>query len=186
MHSEIFPVKNFGDFLRLFVASVIIIVGPQCANPAKFIRFIYNRVILENEVVRAASIAALAKFGTVPKLTDSVLTLLQRSMVDEDDEVRDRATFYYHVLKLKSAQLNSQMIINGLIVSLPALERQLQSYLQSGAADERFNMKSVPVMAVKEEVEKTVIKKKEPNKQEQDSHWLCLLVKYDSTLDCNV
>merc|ERR1712227_860494 len=83
--------------------------GPQCANPAKFIRFIYNRVILENEVVRAASIAALAKFGTVPALTDSILTLLQRSMVDEDDEVRDRATFYFHILKLKSAQLNSQM-----------------------------------------------------------------------------
>ena len=73
----------------------------KCANPAKFIRFIYNRVILENEVVRAASIAALAKFGTVPALTDSILTLLQRSMVDEDDEVRDRATFYFHILKLK-------------------------------------------------------------------------------------
>ena len=140
--------------------------GPQCGNPAKFIRFIYNRVILENEVVRAASISALAKFGTVPALTDSVLTLLQRSMVDEDDEVRDRATFYFHVLKLKSAQLNSQMIINGLIVSLPALERQLQNYLQSGA-EEPFNMKTVPVMAVKDEPEKaTITKKKEPNKQD--------------------
>ena len=140
--------------------------GPQCGNPAKFIRFIYNRVILENEVVRAASIAALAKFGTVPALTDSVLTLLQRSMVDEDDEVRDRATFYFHVLKLKSAALNSQMIINGLIVSLPALERQLQAYLQSGS-DVPFNMKTVPVMAVKDEPEKqTMTKKKEVPKQD--------------------
>jgi len=87
-------------------------------------------------------------------------------MVDEDDEVRDRATFYFHVLKLKSAQLNSQMIINGLIVSLPALERQLQNYLQSGA-EEPFNMKTVPVMAVKDEPEKaTITKKKEPNKQD--------------------
>ena len=67
---------------------------------------------------------------------------------------------------LKSAQLNSQMIINGLIVSLPGLERSLQSYLQSGT-EEPFSMKTVPVMAVKEEPEKKVAaKKKEPNKQD--------------------
>ena len=59
------------------------------------------------------------------------------------------------------------MIINGLIVSLPGLERSLQGYLQSGT-EEPFNMKTVPVMAVKEEPEKKVAaKKKEPNKQEQ-------------------
>lgn len=132
-----------------------------------FIRFIYNRVILENEVVRAAAISALAKFGAVPALTDSVLTLLLRSMVDEDDEVRDRATFYYHVLKLKDDKLNSQMIINGLVVSLPALERQLSSYLEV-CPEEPFDMKTVPVMAVKEEVEKqaTASKKKEPSRDE--------------------
>ena len=58
------------------------------------------------------------------------------------------------------------MIINGLIVSLPGLERSLQGYLQSGT-EEPFNMKTVPVMAVKEEPEKKVAaKKKEPNKQD--------------------
>jgi len=142
--------------------------GPQCANPSKFIRFIYNRVILENEVVRAAAISALAKFGAVPALTDSVLTLLLRSMVDEDDEVRDRATFYYHVLKLKDDKLNSQMIINGLVVCLPALERQLKSYLEV-CPEEPFNMKTVPVMATKEDVDKiiaAVTKRKEPSKDE--------------------
>lgn len=143
--------------------------GPQCANPSKFIRFIYNRVILENEVVRAAAISALAKFGAVPALTDSVLTLLLRSMVDEDDEVRDRATFYYHVLKLKDDKLNSQMIINGLVVCLPALERQLKSYLEV-CPEEPFNMKTVPVMATQEDVDKIIAasatKKKEPSKDE--------------------
>ena len=98
---------------------------------------------------------------------DSILTLLLRSMVDEDDEVRDRATFYYHVLKLKDDKLNSQMIINGLVVSLPALERQLSSYLEV-CPEEPFDMKTVPVMAVKEEVEKqaTANKKKEPSRDE--------------------
>ena len=81
--------------------------------------------------------------------------------------------WHYNLSKLtilkpfKSAQLNSQMIINGLIVSLPGLERSLQGYLQSGT-EEPFNMKTVPVMAVKEEPEKKVAaKKKEPNKQDQ-------------------
>lgn len=100
---------------------------------------------------------------------DSVLTLLLRSMVDEDDEVRDRATFYYHVLKLKDDKLNSQMIINGLVVSLPALERQLHAYLEV-CPEEPFDMKTVPVMAVQEDVEKILAasstKKKEPSKDE--------------------
>jgi coatomer protein complex subunit gamma len=100
---------------------------------------------------------------------DSVLTLLLRSMVDEDDEVRDRATFYYHVLKLKDDKLNSQMIINGLVVCLPALERQLKAYLEV-CPEEPFDMKTVPVMATQEDVDKIIAacktKKKEPSKDE--------------------
>jgi hypothetical protein len=58
------------------------------------------------------------------------------------------------------------MIRNGLIVSLPSLERQLQGYLQTGA-ETPFDMKTVPVVAVKDEPEKaTISKKKEPNKQD--------------------
>tara|TARA_B110000305_G_C19363924_1_gene600915 strand:- start:441 stop:656 length:216 start_codon:yes stop_codon:yes gene_type:complete len=49
-------------------------------------------VILENSAVRAAAVSALAKFGAqVPSLRQSILTLLKRSLMDEDDEVRDRA-----------------------------------------------------------------------------------------------
>ena len=33
------------------------------ADPAKYIRFIYNRVVLENATVRASAVSALAKFG---------------------------------------------------------------------------------------------------------------------------
>jgi coatomer protein complex subunit gamma len=47
--------------------------------PAKFIRYIFNRVILETASVRAAAVTSLAKFGaSVPSLTDSVVVLLQR------------------------------------------------------------------------------------------------------------
>jgi len=67
-------------------------LGPTTSAPARYIRFMYNRVILENASVRAAAVSALAKFAAqIPSLRSSILTLLKRSLVDEDDETRDRA-----------------------------------------------------------------------------------------------
>ena len=37
--------------------------GPKAAQPSKYIRYIYNRVVLENAIVRAAAVSSLAKFG---------------------------------------------------------------------------------------------------------------------------
>jgi coatomer subunit gamma len=37
--------------------------GPKAPQPTKYIRFIYNRVVLENATVRAAAVSSLAKFG---------------------------------------------------------------------------------------------------------------------------
>jgi hypothetical protein len=39
--------------------------GPKTVDPSKYIRYIYNRVILENATVRASAVSALAKFGVV-------------------------------------------------------------------------------------------------------------------------
>jgi coatomer protein complex subunit gamma len=68
-------------------------LGPSTTAPARYIRFIYNRVILENATVRAAAVSALSRFATnVPSIRESVCVLLRRSLLDEDDEVRDRVT----------------------------------------------------------------------------------------------
>lgn len=49
------------------------------------------RVILENAAVRAAAIPALAKFAArLPSLAPSIRVLLKRSLIDEDDEVKER------------------------------------------------------------------------------------------------
>lgn len=67
-------------------------LGPTTTAPARYIRFIYNRVILENSAVRAAAVSALTKFAaSCPSLRVSILALLKRSLMDEDDETRDRA-----------------------------------------------------------------------------------------------
>jgi coatomer protein complex subunit gamma len=63
-------------------------VLPSCC---RYIRYIYNRIILENATVRAAAVSALASFGArVPELTGRVVVLLKRALYDNDDEVRFR------------------------------------------------------------------------------------------------
>ena len=60
-----------------------------------------------------AAVSALAKFGAVSDdLLSNILVLLQRTMLDQDDEVRDRATFYYHLLKQNDKGFNSAYILN--------------------------------------------------------------------------
>ncbi|KAM4650953.1 coatomer subunit gamma-1 [Discoglossus pictus] len=119
--------------------------GPRTNNPSKYIRFIYNRVILENEEVRAGAVSALAKFGAQNEdMLPSILVLLRRCVMDDDNEVRDRATFYLSILEHRQKSLNSTYILNGLTVSVPGLERALQQYTLD-PSEKAFDLKSVPL-----------------------------------------
>merc|ERR1711971_707490 len=126
--------------------------GPRTANPARYIRFIYNRVLLENATVRAAAVSAMARFGALcDDLLPNVLVLLGRCQMDADDEVRDRATYFRAILEQHEASLNSQYILNNLQVSVSSLEKALRAYtLNQGGQSEPFDMKSVPAAAVEE------------------------------------
>lgn len=60
-----------------------------------------------------AAVCALAKFGAASdELLPNILILLQRTMFDQDDEVRDRATFYHQLLKQNDRGLYSAYILN--------------------------------------------------------------------------
>jgi len=117
--------------------------GPGTSSPSKYIRYIYNRVILENANVRASAVSALAKFGVVlPDLRPRIVVLLQRCLHDNDDEVRDRATFYLKILG-KDQELAQKLITDGLPVPLENLERGLREY-QLNPSVVPFNLHSVP------------------------------------------
>ncbi|KAK7814085.1 hypothetical protein U0070_020944, partial [Myodes glareolus] len=119
--------------------------GPRTPVPSKYIRFIFNRVVLENEAVRAAAVSALAKFGAQNEsLLPSILVLLQRCMMDTDDEVRDRATFYLNVLQQRQMALNATYIFNGLTVSIPGMEKALHQYTLE-PSEKPFDLKSIPL-----------------------------------------
>ena len=72
-------------------ASLVDLCRDSPQEPSKYIRFIYNRVVLENATVRASAVSALAKFGIqIAELRPSIIVLLQRCLYDNDDEVSAR------------------------------------------------------------------------------------------------
>jgi hypothetical protein len=125
--------------------------GPGTQDPSKYIRFIYNRVVLENATVRASAVSALAKFGLqLDYLRDSIVVLLQRCLHDDDDEVRDRATFFVAMLQSLArgeggiGGLDPKKMLLPLAVPLDALEASAKAYLQN-PSDEAFSIANVTV-----------------------------------------
>ena len=126
--------------------------GPRTKQPTKYIRYIYNRVVLENAIVRAAAVTALAKFGvgqTDAELKRSVDVLLTRCLDDTDDEVRDRAALNLRLMKEEDAEVSASFVRNDSMFSLPILEDQLAAYVNGGSASafaEPFSFDNVPVV----------------------------------------
>ncbi|RDB29334.1 putative coatomer subunit gamma, partial [Hypsizygus marmoreus] len=120
--------------------------GPKSPQPAKYIRFIYNRVVLENATVRAAAVSSLAKFGVNSvdvTLQKSISVLLKRCLDDVDDEVRDRAALYLKVFTAKP--LADVYVKEESVYSLAALESKLVAYVKDpSASTQPFDASSVP------------------------------------------
>jgi coatomer protein complex subunit gamma len=80
------------DWLLIEILHVLGDIGPTTMSKQRYIRFIYNRTMLDQPQIRAAAVSALSKFATqCPSLRTSIVPLLCRSLEDSDDEVRDRA-----------------------------------------------------------------------------------------------
>ncbi|KAK4693618.1 coatomer subunit gamma, partial [Lecanoromycetidae sp. Uapishka_2] len=126
--------------------------GPKTPQPTKYIRYIYNRVVLENALVRAAAVTALAKFGVGqkdPEVKRSVNVLLTRCLDDTDDEVRDRAALNLRLMTEEDEMAN-RFIKNDSMFSLSTFEHQLVMYV---TADDKatfataFDINSIPVVS---------------------------------------
>lgn len=69
--------------LSVRILHLLGVEGPKTLQPSKYIRYIYNRVILENAIVRAAAVSSLAKFGVNvadQAVKKSIKVLLTRSV----------------------------------------------------------------------------------------------------------
>ncbi|KAJ7967338.1 Coatomer subunit gamma [Quillaja saponaria] len=110
------------------------IEGPKTSDPSKYIRYIYNRVHLENATVRASAVSTLAKFGAVvDSLKPRIFVLLRRCLFDSDDEVRDRATLYLNTLGGDGSIVETEndvkdFLFGSLDIPLVNLETSLKNY----------------------------------------------------------
>eukprot|EP01125_Pyxidicula_operculata_P013280 TRINITY_DN4391_c0_g1_i1.p2 TRINITY_DN4391_c0_g1~~TRINITY_DN4391_c0_g1_i1.p2 ORF type:complete len:805 (-),score=190.65 TRINITY_DN4391_c0_g1_i1:2803-5217(-) len=130
--------------------------GPVSSNPSRYIRYIYNRIALENPTVRASAVSALAKFGIKrPELRSKIRILLKRSLLDNDDEVRDRASFNLRMIdgdEEADIGLASALILDSLHIPLENLQTDLVTYLEQptqtpfdiSAVSRKLKPKTVP------------------------------------------
>lgn len=93
--------------------------GPNTSVPSRYIRYIYNRISLENASVRASAVSALAKFGMkLEYLRPSILVLLKRCLYDNDDEVRDRSTLYLSLLNNATQSDSNSLSLSQKLIGL--------------------------------------------------------------------
>ncbi|QRW11969.1 coatomer subunit gamma [Ceratobasidium sp. AG-Ba] len=114
------------EFTKLSVRILYLlgVEGPRTPNPTKYIRYIYNRVVLENA-------------------SRSVGVLLSRCLDDVDDEVRDRAAMYLKVLD--EEPLAQSYVKDEGVFSLSALESKLVAYVNDADAQaEAFDASDIP------------------------------------------
>ncbi|TVU47821.1 hypothetical protein EJB05_07430 [Eragrostis curvula] len=137
--------------------------GPRTSDPSMYIRYIYNRVILENATVRASAVSTLAKFGAlVDALKPRIFVLLRRCLFDTEDEVRDRATLYLQTLGGEVAVGNNEKDVKDFLfgsfdVPLANLEASLRTYEPSE--------KPFDISLVSREVKSHPIHEKAPGKK---------------------
>jgi coatomer protein complex subunit gamma len=142
------------EFTKLAVRILFVLgrEGPSTPQPTKYIRYIYNRVVLENAIVRAAATSALSKFGVGqkdPEIKKSVRVLLTRCLDDVDDEVRDRAALSLRLMD-QDDDMAVSFIRNDSMFSLPVLEHQLAMYVSSDSRDTfetAFDITKIPTVS---------------------------------------
>ncbi|OWR51662.1 nonclathrin coat protein gamma2-COP [Danaus plexippus plexippus] len=136
--------------------------GPKTRHPTRYIRFIYNRVILETGPVRAAAVSAVAQFGAhIPELLPNIRVLLSRCETDEEDEVRDRAIFFNAIFNSGNEKLIRDYITHVPRVNPVLLEKALHDHAKN-RPNEPFDILSVPEMEKPKREEVVEIDVKQP------------------------
>ena len=139
------------EFVRLAVRILHLLgeEGPKMPNPTKYIRYIYNRTILEVAPVRAAAVSALAKFAVVlgGQAKKNINTLLTRCLDDPDDEVRDRSVMYLRLINDLPPEESETRVRDQTMYSIDALEEQLVNYVSNpDSIAKPFEIHNVPIL----------------------------------------
>ncbi|KAI3406370.2 SEC21 [Candida oxycetoniae] len=140
--------------------------GPTTSNPSYYIRHIFNRLVLENSIVRSSAVISLAKFAAVcgGDISKNIVILLTRCLNDVDDEVRDRAAISLRFINNKKKNL----LINDFRYDLAVLENKLINYMSdTDNFSKKFDISEVPVITAEEL--KSIEYKRKLNSLERDT-----------------
>ncbi|KAI5966521.1 SEC21 [Candida pseudojiufengensis] len=140
--------------------------GPTTSNPSYYIRHIYNRLVLENSIVRSSAVISLAKFAAVcgGDVSKNIIILLTRCLNDVDDEVRDRAAISLNFINKKKKDL----IVNDSKYDLNVLENKLINYLNTQNFNDKFDISEIP--AISQEELKSIEYNRKLNKLDRESN----------------
>ena len=102
------------DVLKIRILNLL---GKECelvSNKSKLVRYIYNQIILESPMVRVSAISALGEIGLREKnLRDIIISLIERCLIDDDNEVRERAFMYSKALSIvKEEKKDDNQLVN--------------------------------------------------------------------------
>ena len=102
------------DVLKIRILNLL---GKECelvSNKSKLVRYIYNQIILESPMVRVSAISALGEIGLREKnLRDIIISLIEKCLVDDDNEVRERAFMYSKALSIvKEEKKDDNQLVN--------------------------------------------------------------------------
>ena len=102
------------DILKIRILNLL---GKECElvpNKSKLVRYIYNQIILESPMVRTSAISALGEIGLKEKkLRDIIISLIDKSLNDDDNEVRERAFIYSKALnEIKEDKKEEAQLVN--------------------------------------------------------------------------
>ena len=102
------------DILKIRILNLL---GKECelvSNKSKLVRYIYNQIILESPMVRASAISALGEIGLKEKkLRDIIISLIEKCLNDDDNEVRERSFMYSKALnEIKEEKNEENQLVN--------------------------------------------------------------------------
>lgn len=93
------------DYLATHILDFVGEQAPKTSSPSLYIRYIYNRIILDKPSVRAAAVSSLGNIGhKIEDLRQQIIGLLKHCLHDEDEEVSARAQLFLNLLESREAE----------------------------------------------------------------------------------
>jgi len=153
--------------LAVQILNLVGFEGPKTNVPSRFIRYLYNRIMLDSIEIRSAAVTSLTKFGvSLPTLRDKIIVLLNRCLFDTDDEVRDRAT--QGLLLLVNEGAPKSILIEDFKVPIQNLDLALKEY-KLNPSSTPFNLSKVSFVQKQTPQQKEIAKKQEIKKPVESS-----------------